>query len=90
MSLAKLTVIGGLLVKLRTLRKERGISVERLAAESETSASNVRSLENGDSKPGVELAIRIAKYLQVPVEAIEWGAKPDDDDTAGKDDPAAA
>lgn len=64
-------------VKLRALREERGISVERLAAEAETSASNIRSLEKGDSTPGVKLAIAIARYLGVAVEDIEWGQPPD-------------
>ena len=73
-------------MNLYQLRKQRGISRARLAADVGTSYSNIVSLETGRSKPRIDLAMEIARYFGVPVESIEWGVKPDtsDDDDAGK------
>lgn len=71
------------MVTLAELCKQRGISVERLAAETGASASNIRSLLARQSTPRVELAVKIARYLDVPVESVDWSVIP-------KSDPAAA
>lgn len=71
-------------MKLAELLKERNVKIERLAADTGSSASNIRSIVAGDSKPGVELGIAIARFFGVRVEDIEWGAKPDDGETPGK------
>ena len=77
-------------MNLYQLRKQRGISRERLAADVGTSYSNIVSLETGRSKPRIDLAMEIARYFGVPVESIEWGKPSDDDtDTTGKDHRAA-
>lgn len=74
------------MVKLRELREQRGLSREELAVAVETSYPNLLRLESGQSQPRLDLAKRIAEFFGVPVESIEWGAKPD----APKSDPAAA
>ena len=71
-------------MKLAALLKQHNVRIERLAADTGSSASNIRSIVAGDSKPGVDLAIAIARFFNVPVESIEWGAKPSPDDDAGK------
>lgn len=70
------------MVTLAELCDERDISVERLAAETKTSASNIRSLLARKTTPRVELAVAIARYLGVRVEDIDW--------SVSKENPAAA
>ena len=72
---------------LAELCNERNISVERLAAEAKTSASNVRSLLARKSTPRAPLAVEIARYLGVRVEDIDWSVVKSD---ATTDDPKGA
>jgi transcriptional regulator with XRE-family HTH domain len=69
---------------LKEWRDERRMSREQLAALSGVSYPTIARLESkADAKPGIDVAINLAKALGVAVEDIEWGKTP-------KDDPAAA
>lgn len=55
---------------IRDLRKERGLSQERLAAEAGVHRSFVFRLERGDVNVSVDTLQRIAQALGVPVSRI--------------------
>lgn len=75
-------------MKLMDLRQERKITREQLAAAVGVSYVTIANLETGKYKPKIDLAVSIARFFSVPVESIDWGAKPSADDP--KEDPAAA
>jgi len=51
--------------KLRTLRQQRGMTIRDLANKFEISFSHIAILERGESKPSLELLLKIADYFQV-------------------------
>jgi len=52
--------------KLRILRTRRGLTVRELAAEFEMkSAGHISDMENGRSKPSVELLLRMVDFFGV-------------------------
>jgi DNA-binding XRE family transcriptional regulator len=52
------------------LRAERGISRRRLAHAPGVHYQTIGYLERGEYSPSLHLALRIAEYFEVPVEAI--------------------
>jgi transcriptional regulator with XRE-family HTH domain len=57
--------------KLRTLRKQRGLTVRELAAIFEMkSHSHIADMENGRSKPSVELLVKIADFFEVTTDQL--------------------
>lgn len=56
--------------RLAVLRAERGISRRQLADAVGVNVQTVGFLERGDYGPSVELALRLAGYFALPVEAI--------------------
>lgn len=55
--------------KIRSLRKQRGLSLEQLAEQTESSKSYIWELENKDNpKPSAEKIARIASVLKVTPE----------------------
>ena len=52
---------------LRRLRSERGISQERLAADSEVDRAYVSELENKRGNPTVDFLDKLAAVLEVPI-----------------------
>ena len=56
--------------RLEELRKLRGIRQEELAEKLEVSRQTIGSLENGRYNPSIILAIKIARYFDLPVEEI--------------------
>lgn len=64
---------------LRRLRSERGISQERLAADSEVDRAYVSELENKRGNPTVDFLDKLARVLDVPLHEFfrlpEPGAK---------------
>jgi DNA-binding XRE family transcriptional regulator len=62
-----------LLINLRDLRKEAGISAEELATLSGISASGIERIEWGEA-PSLANALRLARLLNLSVEDI-WGVK---------------
>lgn len=56
--------------RLEELRKQRGITQEDLAGILEVSRQTIGSLENGRYNPSILLAFKIARYFDLPIEAI--------------------
>ncbi len=56
--------------RLEELRKQRGIKQEDLAAHLEVSRQTIGSLENGRYNPSIVLAIKIARFFNMPIEQI--------------------
>ena len=56
--------------RLEMLRKERGIRQEDLAQALGVSRQTVISLEKGKYNPSLSLAFRLARYFEMPIEAI--------------------
>ncbi|MFC7402417.1 helix-turn-helix transcriptional regulator [Citricoccus sp. GCM10030269] len=56
--------------RLAVLRAERGLSRRELAEAVGINFQTVGFLERGDYGPSVELALRLARYFDLPVEAI--------------------
>ena len=56
--------------RLEELRKARGIKQEELAEALEVSRQTIGSLENGRYNPSILLAMKIARYFNLPVEDI--------------------
>lgn len=56
--------------RLETIRKERGIKQEELAAALEVSRQTIGSLENGRYNPSIILAFKIARYFDMSIEEI--------------------
>lgn len=55
---------------IRALRKARGLRQEDLAALVGVSRQTIIAIENDKYNPTLELAMRLAKVLEQPVEAI--------------------
>jgi len=55
---------------LEELRAQKGIRQEELAALLGVSRQTISSLENGRYNPSIILAIKLARYFQLPVEDI--------------------
>ena len=57
--------------KLRSLRTRRGLTVRELAAEFDMkSAGHISDMENGRSKPSVELLLRMADLFGVTTDQL--------------------
>ena len=56
--------------RIEALRRERGIRQEDLAQALGVSRQTITSLEKGKYNPSLALALRLARYFAMPVEAI--------------------
>ena len=56
--------------RLEALRREKGIRQEDLAQALNVSRQTIISLEKGKYNPSLALALRLARYFAMPVEAI--------------------
>jgi transcriptional regulator with XRE-family HTH domain len=57
--------------KLRTLREHRGLTVRELATMLEMkSHSHIADMENGRSKPSVELLVKLADFFEVTTDQL--------------------
>lgn len=56
--------------RLEELRKQQGMKQEELAEKLEVSRQTIGSLENGRYNPSIILAIKIARFFDMPVEEI--------------------
>ena len=56
--------------RIEALRRERGIRQEDLAQALGVSRQTIISLEQGKYNPSLALALRLARYFAMPVEAI--------------------
>lgn len=62
--------IGGDFVRLKELRKKKGISQLRLATELNTTQNTISRYETGEREPGVDELIKIADYFNVSVDYL--------------------
>ena len=60
----------GLYNRIAVLRAERGISRQELADLMEVNYQTIGFLERGDYSPSLKLALSLAEYFSLPVEAI--------------------
>ena len=56
--------------KLEELRKNKGLSQEQLAEKVLVSRQTIISLEKGRYNPSLDLAFRLSKFFNVPIEDI--------------------
>ena len=56
--------------RIALLRADRGVSRRALAEAVEVNPQTIGYLERGDYKPSLELALKIAEFFGVPVEAL--------------------
>ncbi len=56
--------------RVRDLRKQKGLTQDELAKALHVSRQTVNAIENNKYNPTLELAIRLARYLGLPVEQI--------------------
>lgn len=59
-------VLSGLGPRVRRMRRERGMTLERLAASASTSAAHLSRLESGERRPSLDGVLRLALGLGVP------------------------
>ena len=57
-------------VRLRELRKERGVSQQALADAVGVTRQTIIAIEKGKYLPSLTLALKIAKFFNVPVEKV--------------------
>lgn len=55
---------------VREIRKERGITQIQLAEELQVTRQTLTAIENDKYNPGLELALKIAKYFDLSVHDI--------------------
>jgi len=56
--------------RLAVLRADRGLSRQELADAVEVNYQTIGYLERGTYNPSLDLALRIAEFFEVPVEAL--------------------
>ena len=56
--------------RIAVLRSERSLSRQRLAREVGVNPQTVGFLERGDYTPSLELAFKISRYFNLPIEAV--------------------
>jgi len=62
--------IGGILVRIKELRKKKGISQQRLATDLNTTQNTISRYETGEREPGIDELIKIADYFNVSVDYL--------------------
>ena len=55
---------------VKKIRIERGLSQQDLATVLHVSRQTISYIENGQKKPTILLALKLAEFLQIPVEEI--------------------
>lgn len=55
---------------LRELRKQRGMTQDELAKALGVSRQTINAIENDKYNPTLELALRLARYIDIPVEKL--------------------
>ena len=58
--------------RLRELRREYGLTQDKLAEDLDVTRHTILALEVGRYVPSIELALRIAFYFDEPLESIFW------------------
>lgn len=60
----------GDVVRLKELRKKKGLSQLRLATELNTTQNTISRYETGEREPGIDELIKIADYFNVSVDYL--------------------
>jgi putative transcriptional regulator len=55
---------------VKLLRKEKGLTQEELAQNLSVTRQTINAIENNKYNPTLELALKIARFLEMPVEKI--------------------
>lgn len=71
-------VLSGVGTRLRGLRKQRSITLEQLAAQTQISVSTLSRLESGQRRPTLELLLPLAQAFRIPLDELV-GAPPTGD-----------
>ena len=61
---------GGDFVRLKELRKKKGISQLRLATDLNTTQNTISRYETGEREPGIDELVKIADYFNVSVDYL--------------------
>ena len=61
---------GGVFVRLKELRKNKGISQLRWATELNTTQNTISRYETGEREPGIDELIKIADFFNVSVDYL--------------------
>lgn len=62
--------IGGDFVRLKELRKKKGVSQLRMATDLNTTQNTISRYETGEREPGIDELIKIADYFNVSVDYL--------------------
>ncbi len=62
----------GIANRLRDLRREYGLTQDKLADDLDVTRHTILALEVGRYVPSIELALQIASYFDQPLESIFW------------------
>lgn len=65
--------------RIKSLRKERGLSIARLAAMADITAANLNNIEKGRYSVGLEILGRICEALECSIEIEKWNSYYDSD-----------
>lgn len=60
--------------RIESLRKERGLSIARLAAMADITAANLNNIEKGRYSVGLEILGRICETLECSIELEKWNS----------------
>lgn len=60
----------GDLMRLKEIRKEKGISQLKLAIELNTNQNTISRYETGEREPGINELIRIADYFNISIDYL--------------------
>ena len=63
-------VAGGESMRLKMMRKEKGLTQTRLAIELNTSQNTISRYETGEREPGIRELIKIADYFNVSIDYL--------------------
>lgn len=56
--------------RLKELRLSKGLTMEQLSKEIETTRGTIGNFENGNKKPSLDMLIKIANYFDVSIDYL--------------------
>ena len=77
-------VLAGVGRRLRELRRERGLTLAAVAADTGISVSTLSRLESGGRRPNLELLLPLARAYQVPLDDLVGAGAPGDPRVHGR------
>ena len=70
--------------RLKELRMSKGLTMEQLGKEIETTRGTIGNFENGNKKPSLDMLIKIANYFDVSIDYL--AGRTDDPELHQKED----